>query len=313
MVLTALAVALIPLYVMGAAIYLYFRSSLEQSHRAELHNLIVNRASAVELFLAERTAMLEAIAHSAALDQIGRPEELRNILDILNKRQASFVDLGVLDAAGNHLAYVGPFQLQDRKYGHEPWFEETMVRGVHISDVFLGFRGVPHFVVAVRRDDSPEPWILRATIDSEVFTRLVRSGQIGTTGDAYIVSRAGQYQTPPRFGGEILSAAPIDPSLAPPGDTVITRNLPGGRRVLSAFSWIPNKDWLLVIDRDPREPLAPLQIAVKLELAGLLVGTLLIAGAIIFHVRQMVGRLESEDRKRVAAEAHLAHSARLVS
>ena len=119
MVLTALAVALIPLYVIGAAIYLYFRSSLEQSHRAELHNLIVNRASAVELFLAERTAMLEAIAHSAALEQIGHPEELRNILDILNKRQRSFVDLGVLDAAGNHLAYFGPFQLQDRKYGHE--------------------------------------------------------------------------------------------------------------------------------------------------------------------------------------------------
>ena len=313
MVLTALAVALIPLYVVGAAIYVYFSSIQEHSHRAELHNLIVNRAGAVQLFLAERTAMLEAIAHTASLDQISQEAELRNILRILNKRQRSFVDLGVLDAAGNHLAYVGPYQLQDRKYGDEPWFEETMIRGVHISDVFLGFRGVPHFVVAVRRDDSPQPWILRATIDSEVFTTLVRSGQIGTTGDAYIVNSSGQYQTPPRFGGEILSKAPFDPSLAPPGDLVVARTLPNGHRILSAFAWLSSKDWLLVIDRDPTEPLAPLQLAFKLELAGLLVCTLLIAGAIVFHIRQMVGRLEAEDRKRVAAEAQLAHSARLVS
>jgi two-component system NtrC family sensor kinase len=313
MVLTALAAALIPLYVIGAAIYLYFTSIQEQSHRAELRNLIVNRAGAVQLFLAERTAMLQAIAHTASLDQIRRPDELRNILRILNRRQRSFVDLGVLDAAGNHLAYVGPYQLQDRKYGGEPWFEETMDRGVYVSDVFLGFRRIPHFVVAVRRDDSPQPWILRATIDSEVFTRLVRSGQIGTTGDAYIVNRLGQYQTPPRFGGEILSTAPFDTSIAPPGDSVVTRNLPDGRRILSAFAWLPDKEWLLVIDRDAREPLAPLQLAFKLELAGLLVGSLLIAGAIVYHVRQMIARLEAEDRKRVAAEAQLAHSARLVS
>jgi len=313
MILTALAVAVIPLCVVGAAIYIYFASSQQQSHRAELHHLIVNRASAVQLFLAERTAMLEALAHTATIEHISQQSELRNILGILNKRQRSFVDLGVLDSSGSHLAYVGPYELQDRQYGHEPWFEETMVRGVYISDVFLGFRGVPHFVVAVRRDDSPKPWILRATIDSEVFTRLVRAGQVGTTGDAYIVSRNGTYQTPPRFGGEILGKASFDTSLAPPDEVVVTRTLPDGRRVLSAFAWLPTKDWLLVIDRDPTEPLAPLQLALKLELAGLVVCALLIAGAVVFHVRQMVDRLEAEDRKRVAAEAQLAHSARLVS
>jgi two-component system NtrC family sensor kinase len=267
----------------------------------------------VELFLTERTAMLEALAHTASLDDVDEASELAGLLRTLNKRQHSFVDIGVLNADGNHVAYVGPYQLRDRNYLGEPWFEETLARGVDVSDVFLGFRGVPHFVVAVRRDDSPRPWILRATIDSELFTTLVRSGQVGLTGDAYIVNRAGAYQTPPRFGGAILSTAPFGTNIAPPGSSVVERQLPDGRRILSAFAWLEGKDWLLVIDRGSIETLAPLQLAWKMALVGLAVCTVLIAGAIVFHVRQMVGRLEAEDRKRVAAEAQLAHSARLVS
>jgi two-component system NtrC family sensor kinase len=313
MALTGLAVALIPLYLAGAAIYLYFASSLEQNQSAQLQNLAVNRSSAVQLFLAERTAMLEALAHAASLDGLTTPGELRKVLTILNKRGQSFVDLGIIDSGGDHLAYEGPFRLENHNYGGEPWFEETMVRGVHVSDVFLGFRRVPHFVIAVRRDDRPEPWILRATIDSEVFTRLVRSGQIGLTGDAYIVNRGGQYQTPPRFGGEILARAPFSTTIAPPGVNVVSRERADGRRVLTAFAWMTSKDWLLVIDRDPRESMSPLQHALKIEFVALLAASLLVGGAVVYHTRQLVGRLASEDRNRVATEAQLAHSARLVS
>ncbi len=313
MAVTGLAVALIPLYLVGAAIYVYFASSLEQNQRAQLQNLAVNRSNAVQLFLAERTVMLEALAHSASLDSLSRSGELDNVLTILNKRQQSFVDLGIIDADGNHLAYQGPFRLEDRNYGGEPWFEETMVRGVYVSDVFLGFRRVPHFVIAVRRDDHPRPWILRATIDSEVFTRLVRSGQVGLTGDAYIVNREGQYQTPPRFEGEILGQLPFSTTIAPPGVNVVSRETSAGHRVLTAFAWMNTKDWLLVIDRDPREAMAPLQQALRIELVALLAASLLVGGAVVFHTRQLVARLAAEDRNRVATEAQLAHSARLVS
>jgi len=313
MALTGLAVALIPLYLVGAAIYVYFASAQEQNQRVQLLNLAVNRSNALQLFLAERTAMLEALAHAAALDSLTRPGELAYVLEILNRRQQSFVDLGVIDADGRHVAYEGPYPLEDRNYGGEPWFEETMMRGVHISDVFLGFRRVPHFVIAVRRDDRPRPWILRATIDSEVFTRLVRSGQVGLTGDAYIVNRNGQYQTPPRFAGENLGQAPFSPNIAPPGVNVVTRDTTGGRRALTAFAWLSGKDWLLVIDRDPREALGPLREARKIELIALLAASLLVGGAVVFHTRQLVARLAAEDRKRVATEAQLAHSARLVS
>ncbi len=62
MTLTGLAVTLIPLYVVGAAIYFYFASIQEQNQRSQLHNLALNRSNAVQLFLAERTSMLEVLA-----------------------------------------------------------------------------------------------------------------------------------------------------------------------------------------------------------------------------------------------------------
>lgn len=313
MTVSGLAATLIPLWLIGAAIYLYFASAVEQNQRSQLHALALNRSTAIQLFLDERVSTLEVLAHTADLDELTRPGELQSVLDILNERQHSFVDLGIVDAGGKHLAYEGPYRLEDRNYRGEQWFEETMQRGVHISDVFLGFRDVPHFVIAIRREDRPAPWVLRATIDSEVFIRLVRSGQIGLTGDAYIVNRAGLYQTPPRFGGRILDPAPFNPNIAPPGVNVVHRDNADGSRVMTAFAWISSKDWLLVIDRDPAEPTTPLRDTLRLELIALVIGSLLVGGAVIFHVRQLVSRLAAEDENRVRTEAQLAHSARLVS
>lgn len=313
MTFTGLAVTLIPLWLMGAAIYLYFASALEQNQRSQLHALAMNRTAAIQLFLDERVSTLEVLAHTASRDDLSAPGELRNVLDILNESQHSFVDLGIVDANGEHLAYEGPYALENRNYGGEPWFEETLQRGVHISDVFLGFRGVPHFVIAIRREDRPEPWILRTTIDSEVFIRLVRSGQVGLTGDAYIVNRAGLFQTPPRFGGTILEKAPFNPNIAPPGVNVILRETRETGRVMTAFAWVASKDWLLVIDRDPAEPEVPLKQTLRIELIALIATSLLVGGAVIFHVRQLVSRLAAEDENRVKTEAQLAHSARLVS
>jgi two-component system NtrC family sensor kinase len=43
------------------------------------------------------------------------------------------------------------------------------------------------------------------------------------------------------------------------------------------------------------------------------IASLLVGGAVVFHIRQLVNRLAVEDENRVATEAQLAHSARLVS
>ena len=313
MTLTALVVALVPLYLLGGVIYYYFAQAHDAKLREELRNLAANRVNALNVFLAERVSMLEVLVATASLDQLTKPGALEEVFELLNRRSRSFLDLGVIDDEGRHRAYVGPYPLEDRSYAEAGWFLATKVRGVYISDVFLGFRGVPHFVVAVKGGQAGKAWILRATIDSEVFNRLVRSAQVGASGDAYIVSDQGNYQTPPRFGKGLLEKAPLDMQAVPRGIKVVEREGDQGRKTLTAFAWLPKENWVLVIEQDPREGLGPLHMARTLELATLLAGTLFIAGAIIFLVRALVRRLESQARERAELDAQLAHSARLAS
>ena len=72
----------------------------------------------------------------------------------------TFVDLGVFNEAGLHVAYHGPYKLAGKIYKEAPWFKEVMKKGFYISDVFLGFRKVPHFIIAILREDKGEKWII---------------------------------------------------------------------------------------------------------------------------------------------------------
>ena len=54
--------------------------------------------------------------------------------------------------------------------------------------VFLGYRKLPHFVIAVRRKNGPAPSFLRATIDTQFFNDLVESVRVGKTGEAYLIN-----------------------------------------------------------------------------------------------------------------------------
>ena len=313
MTLVGLVVALLPLNLLGIGIYYYFVSANQEKLKEEMLVRAVNRAEAIELFLAERTAVLEVLAHSGQLARLSDQRELTKVLQMLNRRTSTFLDLGVIDASGNHKSYVGPYPLQHENYRDAEWFQQVMLRGVHVSDVFLGVRKVPHFVIAVKHDDEGEPWILRATIDSEVFNRLVRSAQVGLSGDAYIVNSRGQLQTPSRFAGGILTPTDFNIELVPPGNTVVERQGPGGRTLFTAFTWLSSMPWLLVVDQDPREMPGPLSQARRVDMAIVWAANLLILALVLLLVRLFIRQLQANDRERAALDAQVAHSARLVS
>ncbi len=84
-----------------------------------------------------------------------------------------------------------------------------MQKGLYISDMFMGFRREPHFIIAVLRREGYDQWILRATINTQVFRTLVENVRIGETGEVYLVSTQGLYQTTPRFGGSIMDRADV--------------------------------------------------------------------------------------------------------
>ena len=188
--------------------YFYFASALTSSGIATVSRVVGDHQQMIESFLLERRADLEFVQASVTLTQLADPAVLGRVFDQLRKKSSAFADLGVFDADGVHIAYKGPYRLSGKVYIDTHWFREVMKNGYYISDVFLGYRNIPHFIIAVAGEEQHRKWVLRATIDTLVFNDLVGKVRIGNTGQAYILNRNGIFQTERRSGGTLMAKDP---------------------------------------------------------------------------------------------------------
>jgi two-component system, NtrC family, sensor kinase len=308
-----LLVSFAPLLLLGATIYYQFSRTYKEKIVEQIRYRAASQAQAVELFLKERTAILSAMADTHRFHDMTYEENLGRIFEVMNLRAGAFVDLGVIDNAGQHLAYVGPYNLKGLNYYQQPWFAEVMSKGVYISDVYMGYRRIPHFIIAVRRQENQNIWILRATIDPEIFGGIVRSAQIGKTGDAYLINRKGIYQTRPRFHGNILRESSIDPRLFGGDDTVIEHRNALGRKLLYAGSRLKKDNWLLVISQDAAVEMSGLLATRNVEIVIIAFGIIAIVLMTVFTTRLAVRRLKQADLRMTQLNAQLVQSDKLAA
>jgi two-component system NtrC family sensor kinase len=308
-----LTVAFIPLIFLSVIIYYQFAQVFRNKIEEQIEYRARAQGNAIELFLKERTAILLAMADTYTFDYLAGEDNLEKVFRIMNHRVGGFIDLGLIDSSGRHVAYVGPYNLLGLNYYSQPWFGEVESKGVYVSDVFMGYRRTPHFIVAVRRQESNRSWILRATIDSDVFEGLVRAAQVGKTGDAFIVNRGGFYQTRLRFGGELLSKSNLNPTIFGEGTTVMEKVNREGKKVLYAGGWLKKNSWLLVISQDASEEMTKLFKTKRMEIIIVVSGCLLIILTTIFTTRLTVSHLEMADRKMNELNAQLVHADKLAA
>ncbi len=257
--LTKILFSVIPLILLALVLYNHFSDSYTSKVLEAIRTLVVNRQGALDLFLEERISQLVTLANTNTLAQLTKEEYLNKVFNIIQSTSKSYIDLGIIDQNGNHLAYVGPYHeiLKEVNYRNEPWFDAVLNSGIYVSDVYLGFRKIPHFIIAVLVREKNQNWILRATIDSNVLENIVLAAQIGKTGDAYLVNRENLLQTKPRFNGNVLESPP-GPDFTSVVGVRVEEISYQGHPTLFAAAQIKTKRWVLVIKEDPREPLAPL-------------------------------------------------------
>jgi two-component system, NtrC family, sensor kinase len=308
-----LVVSLAPLLLLGVTLYFQFAGMYRTKVQEQLQYRARAQAEAVDLFLKERTAILAGMADTHTFAEMTEEKRLAGIFSVMNVRAGAFVDLGVIDNAGQQLAYVGPYELRGLNYYQQPWFGEVMSRGIYISDVYLGYRQIPHFIIAVRRQEGQNTWILRATIDPTVFGALVRAAQVGKTGDAFIVNEQSIYQTRPRFAGQIMSDSGLNPRLFGDSTTVVEMKSPEGVPMLYAGSWLKGHGWLFIIRQEAHEEMGGLFATRDVEIVIILSGLLAIVLATIFTTRLTVSRLKESDRRMDDLNAQLVQSDKLAA
>jgi two-component system NtrC family sensor kinase len=312
-IVLTLLVTFTPLLLLGVIIYRQFANMYTEKIKEQIRFRAESRADAVDLFLTERTAILGAIADTDSLRDITDEAVLAHKLTVMNLRAGAFVDLGVIDHTGQQLAYVGPYELKGKNYYEQPWFGQVMSKGVYISDVYLGFRNLPHFIIAVRRQEQQRNWILRATIDPDIFSRIVQVGHIGKSGDAFLVCKEGLLQTKPRFAGNILEPAPVNPTLF--GKQTMTFEHTGSdrRSTLFAGTWLKSKDWLLVISGDVEADMAELFATRNMQILIISLGIIAIVFTTVFTTRMMVKELVQTEKRMKEMDAQLVQSDKLAA
>jgi two-component system NtrC family sensor kinase len=293
--------------------YYNFAASLETNAVASMKRIVRDHRQMIESFLMERKADLEFIVNTYSFEELRRPQRLEHAFENLQKASQAFVDLGIFDENGLHVAYKGPFQLSGKDYHLAPWFKAVIENGFFISDVFLGYRQVPHFVIAVARKDPDRRWVIRATIDSNVFNDLVKKVRIGETGEAYLLDARGVFQTDRRSGGILMHQDPDREKYGPIHEGIKTfiGTDAWGETFLYATTWLKDKQWLLVVRQEKADAFHALHRAVYLIVLTSALGGAAIVAVAFFVTGLIVRRMQRMDREKDQLGEQLIRAGRL--
>jgi two-component system NtrC family sensor kinase len=311
--LIMILVPAVPFFLMIGIGYHYFTTSVETSTMATMTRIVGDHQRMIDSFLAERRADLEFVLSSQTFEDLSDSQKLYDVFLHLQKQSSAFVDLGLFSEEGIHLVYYGPYRLTGRDYGKEEWFLQVIKDGAYISDVFLGFRRIPHFVIALKRSDPGRSWVLRATIDTYVFNDVVKSVRIGKTGEAYLVNSEGYLQTDRRSGGNLMEkdAEYINHPPSDVGTKITIKRDESGEGYLYATTWLTNKPWLLVVRQQEADAFNALRSASYAILLIVVLGGSLIVGVAFYLTDWVVRRMEKTDRDREQLSGQLIRATRL--
>ena len=300
-VLSVSLVAIAPLLIMTWVNYNQYERAFREEQTRPMVRFVANGTQSMEAFLEERTAALQYVLREETHDDLRNSDLLNRVLSNMKSSFGGFVDLGLIEADGTQVSYAGPYELEGRNYADYPWFQEVIRQGDYVSDVFLGYRDFPHFVIAIYRETAPgEGFVLRATIDTDFMDRLVRTLLVQPGGDAFILNEDGILQSRSRQHGGTLERARI-PSLpySPQTELLEIRGEDGEERLV-AYAQVEGSPFTVVMVSPDGALQAGWPKLRRNLLVFLGVSVVLILGMVIWGANWMVGRAREADLHRAA-------------
>lgn len=312
-ILTA-GVSLLPLIFITVVNYRATQKGIESEIRLRTVRLVSNIRRSVTFFLEERQSAVQFITRLHPCQDFGNSTELRLILENLKQSFGGFVDLGIIDSEGNQRTYAGPYPLIGKNYRDQEWFQQVVLKGHYISDVFLGYRRVPHLVIAVKHQlDDGSYHILRATLDTERFNQLIAGAESGDTGDAFLIDHKGALQTPSRTYGAVLQDVPLPIPTFSPKTEVLEGIVRKGDPLVIGYAYIQDSPFILLMVKNKKNLMKEWNWT-RLELIGfLIISVTVILLVILGTATYLVEQVFLADQRRVAMLHKVEYANKLAS
>jgi len=315
---TIIGVSIVPMLLVSTLIlYQFYRSYSEKTY-AHLETLVKKHKRNIDGFLVEKSGDIQFLARTFSYEELRDESFLQDRLESLQRVfNNAFVDLGVVNGQGLQVAYAGPFMLGKALYSEADWFQKAMKQKVVISDVFLGLRGLPHFIVAVRENYNGQEWILRSTIDFVAFNDLVENIRIGKTGFAFILNRQGELQTkhPMDLPLQDIPFAEIFESSNPTEENIfLSRQRDAeGNDFIHVGALLKGGDWLLVFRQSTRDAYADFYRTLRVTIAVLILGILAVVSTAFLVSRYLSNRFAEVDKEKQMMNEQIVETGKLAS
>jgi len=317
-VLVVIAVSITPMIlVSGLILYLYQNTYRDKTY-AYLGEVVQKHKQNIDSFLKERLDDIRFLTRTFTFEELSEESFLQDRLFTFQEEFGPvFVDLGVVNERGIQVAYSGPFKLGRALYSEADWFKKAMSREYYVSDVFLGLRGQPHFIIAVKENWKGQSWILRATIDFLAFNTLVENIRIGLTGFAFIVNKDGEFQTKPLF--DVAASKNIYLDLLhqdKAGDKavhIVERYDAMGRKNILVADSLKEGDWLLVCQQSYTDAFADLKKALRWAILINVLGGLAILTMAFILSGRIVKRIARADQEKNKMDEQIVETGKLAS
>jgi len=318
MLLIVIIVSFTPMILVSGIILYQFQTSYHEKVDAHLKELVQKHKQNIDSFLQEKLGDIRFLADNFTFEELSDESFLVDRLESLQKNFGLvFVDLGVIRENGIQAAYAGPFKLGKALYSEADWFQKAMKKKYFISDVFLGLRGLPHFIIAVRDNWMGKKWILRATIDFVAFNSLVENIRIGETGFAFILNKEGKFQTKPLL--DIVTTRKPYIDFLNEGDTtkdvihVVEQTDESGQEKIYVAASLKNGDWVLVYQQRESDAFSDFRKTLRVALIIMLLGGLGIITMAYILSKRMVSRIASADKEKLMMNEQVVETGKLAS
>jgi len=314
MILFMILVTIVPLVLMALVNYHQYRTSLKAEIINPMHVLSSKTKHSFELFVEEKLSTVRFITSAYSIEELANKDKLNKIFRVLKKEFPGFVDLGLIDYKGIQVSYAGPYELLGKNYSDQSWYHEVIVRGVYISDVFMGYRKFPHIAIAVQLgNDVSGSCILRATIDTHQFDNLIAAMELDAESDAFLINDKGVFQTHSKFYGKVLDNCPFSPPLGNYGNYIAEEKDPNGREIISVYTHFDKMGYSLVLIK-PKSVILKTWFTLKSEMFFIfIISTVLIILTIFKITSFLINKTRDADERRELAFRELEHSQKLSS
>ncbi len=307
--------ALVPVLFTGIFDFMVTKASMESELFQRTAGVTSNTRRSVTFFMEKHRSALKFIVRSNSFEDIKKPLQLyRDLKDLQASFQESFTDLGVIDSTGIQIAYTGPFKLEGMDYSGQRWFKEVLHHGVYVSDVFLGYRQVPHLVIAVSHEaQDGSVYVLRAAIDTVRFNSLLADLRLSEHGDAFIINRNGIVQTKSRYYGKVMERMTLPVPEYSERTQVEEVTTDDGKKLIVGYAYIENTPFILLVVK-PKDDLMGPWYSTRMTLLAFMLMSIMAVIIVIFSVTtHLINKIHLADEKRLIAVHKLEYDNKMAS